>query len=261
MMLGNVLNGFWRALRGRRGRDAVGNADRSGEQSVHDAVRAAINAFLREPLAHPANVDYELVARLMAAASAADYMVAHMMDARNLVRRAELLEFALECCAVEGAIMEFGVFRGESLRFIAKRVGQEVHGFDSFEGLPEDWTYFQKKGRFSLDGKIPEFREGNVFLHKGWFEDTLPKFLAGHAGPARLIHIDCDIYSSTRTVFALLAPRIVKGTVIVFDEYLGYPSWQQHEFKAFQEFVTANNLRYRYAGFASSHTSVAVVID
>lgn len=264
-MIGTFLQQCWRSLRGepvQGGRaDAAETPERPAIEADHDAVRMAINAFLREPLGYPANVDYEMVARLKAAASSADYMVAHMMNARNLVRRAELLEFALGACSVDGLIMEFGVFRGESLRFMAKRVPQDVHGFDSFEGLPEDWTYFQKQGRFSLAGKIPEFHETNIRIYKGWFEETLPQFLAGHTEAARLIHIDCDIYSSTRAVLALVAARIVKGTVIVFDEYLNYPSWQAHEFKAFQEFVAASGLNYRYAGFASSHSSVAVVIE
>jgi hypothetical protein len=264
-MLGNILSGFWRLLTGRNaGSGGEGkNIDNgwSGGESARDAVRVAINAFLREPLAYPATVDYEMVARLKAAAESADYMVARMMNAQNLVQRAELIEFALGKCSVEGLVMEFGVFRGESLRFIAKRVAQAVHGFDSFEGLPEDWTYFQKQGRFSLQGEVPEFRENNIRTYKGWFDATLPEFLARNAGAARFIHMDCDIYSSARTVLALLAGRIVKGTVIVFDEYLNYPSWREHEFKAFQEFIAANHLHYRYIGFASSHTSVAVEIE
>jgi hypothetical protein len=264
-MIGTFLQRCWRTLRGKYaqggGAEKSATHARMNNETDHDAVRMAINAFLREPLGYPANVDYDLVARLKAAAASADYMVAHMMNARNLVGRAELLEFALGECSVDGLILEFGVFRGESLRFMAKRTRQEVHGFDSFEGLPEDWTYFQKQGRFSLEGKIPDFRETNIRVYKGWFEETLPRFLAGHTGAARLIHIDCDIYSSTRTVLDLAAPRVVKGTVIVFDEYLNYPSWQAHEFRAFQEFVAANHLRYRYAGFASSHSSVAVVIE
>lgn len=258
-MLGRFFSRFWQSPRGRQ--DAMeGDAGADGGMT-QDAVRAALAAFLREPLAHPAIVDYEMVARMKAAAEAADYMVAHMMNASNLVRRAELLAFALDACTVEGLILEFGVFRGESLRFLAKRTVQPVHGFDSFEGLPEDWTYFQKQGRFSLDGSVPQFTESNIRIYKGWFEQTLPDFLAGHAEPLRLVHIDCDIYASTRTVFELIAPRLVRGSVIVFDEYLAYPSWQQHEYKAFQEYVAAHGVRYRYIGFASSHTSVAVVIE
>lgn len=229
--------------------------------ALRQAARSAIEAFLREPLAHPAVIDYELMARIKAASSAADYMVEHMMSARNLVRRAELLEFALGCCGVDGLVLECGVFRGESLRFLAKRHAGEVHGFDSFEGLPDDWTYSQKQGRFSLGGQAPEFSEPNVRVYPGWFDATLPPFLAAHAGAVRFLHVDCDIYSSTKTALDLLAPRLVRGSIVVFDEYLGYPSWQQHEFRAFQEFVAARELRYRYIGFASSHTSVAVAIE
>jgi hypothetical protein len=254
-MLGKMMQGFWRTMCGKSARTGV------SDESVHDAVRAAIGSLLREPLAHPANIDYELVARLKAAAESADYMVAHMMKAQNLVHRADLIAFALNSCTVDGLVMEFGVFRGESLRFIAKRLKQDVHGFDSFEGLPEDWSYFQKQGRFSLDGNIPEFSENNIQTHKGWFDQTLPAFLEVNSGSARFIHIDCDIYSSTRTVLTLLAPRIVKGTVIVFDEYLNYPAWREHEFMAFQEFIAARGLSYRYTGFASGHSSAAVLIE
>jgi len=265
MMLGKLLGRLWRPMSGggenRRFDDGSRQTAKDGDKAIRDAVRAEIDSVLRSPLAYPAVVDYELVARMQAAASSAEYMVAHMMNAQNLVRRADLLEFAIRACSVEGLILEFGVFRGESLRFIAKHIGQDIHGFDSFEGLPEDWTFSQKQGRFSLDGAVPEFDEANIRIHKGWFEDTLPDFLSVHPGAVRLLHIDCDIYSSTRTIFSLIAPRIVKGTVIVFDEYLNYPSWQAHEFKAFQEFVSDRNLKYHYLGFASSHSSVAVVID
>jgi hypothetical protein len=255
-MLGMMLKN-WRRRFADAGVPDAGDAGAAGK----DAVTAAIHAMLRAPMAHPATVDYEMLARLKAAAEAADYMVAHLMRATNLVGRAELIAFALDACRVDGLVLEFGVYRGESLRFIAKRVAQEVHGFDSFEGLPEDWTYFQKQGRFSLDGNVPVLPESNVRLYKGWFDHTLPAFLSEHAGPARFIHIDCDIYASTRTVFELLGPRIAHGTVIVFDEYLNYPSWREHEFKAFQEYVAARQLNYRYIGFASSHTSVAVIIE
>ena len=104
---------------------------------------------------------------------------------------------ALEHATLDGLVMEFGVFDGRSLKQIAAASPREVHGFDSFEGLPEDWTHFQKKGRFSLGGELPAIDAANVCLHKGWFDDTLPPFLDTHPGPARFIHIDCDLDSST----------------------------------------------------------------
>jgi hypothetical protein len=254
-MLRSLLTRLW-----RRTTDKPMPGAFDGSLALQAEVRAAFVSLLHEPLAYPNTIDYEMVARFTAAASSADYMIKHMMAARNLVRRNELLEFALGECAIEGLVMEFGVYRGESLQAIAKRVEGQVHGFDSFEGLPEDWTYFQKKGRFSLQGETPEFDASNIRVHKGWFDQTLPPFLALNHGPARFIHVDCDLYTSARTVLELLRPRIVSGTVILFDEYLNYPAWQEHEFKAFQEFVAATGIAYRYVGFASSDCAVAVTI-
>ncbi|MEE9249779.1 MAG: class I SAM-dependent methyltransferase [Alphaproteobacteria bacterium] len=90
---------------------------------------------------------------------------------------------------------------------------------------------------------------GNVSLHLGRFEDTLPPFLTAHQGPVAFANIDCDLYSSTKTVFDALAPRIGAGTILAFDEYFNYHNWQQHEFKAFEEFVGANGVRYQNLGF------------
>ena len=222
-ILGRILKQCWRKLTAGNGETESGELRTPAtgiDNAMAAAVRRAIGELIREPLAYPTNIDFEMVARLKAASESADYMVSRMMGAQNLVDRAALLDFAVAQSAIDGLVMEFGVFRGESLRFLAKRFAREVHGFDSFEGLPEDWTYFQKQGRFSLDGQIPQFSEKNIRIHKGWFEQTLPGFLDLHAGAAGFIHVDCDIYSSTRTVLHLLAPRIVKGTVIVFDEYL-----------------------------------------
>ena len=55
-------------------------------------------------------------------------------------------------------------------------------------------------------------------------------------------HIDCDIYSSAATVLRLLSPRICAGSVIVFDEWCGYPGWELHEAKAWQEFQAQHGM-------------------
>ena len=110
-----------------------------------------------------------------------------------------------------------------------------VHGFDSFEGLPEPWTgWTVDRGGFGGEG-LPKV-EPNVELHVGWFDDTLGPFLADHPGDVSFVHIDSDIYSSARTILRGLADRLQPGSVIVFNEYFNYPNWKQHEFRAFQEF-------------------------
>ena len=252
-MLGSVLQ---RILGGTKTRTAEQELAALIETRVHDSIVGAIKKMPK--LAPP--FDYDHIAHLLAAEDSARYMVEHMRLARNLVTREPLLELALSACSVEGLVLEFGVYRGATLRFIAKRAQQIVHGFDSFEGLPQDWTHFQRKGRFSLAGEAPQFEASDVQLHKGLFSDSLPAFLREHPGAARFVHIDCDLYSSTKDVFAHLGERIVPGTVLVFDEYLNYPGWREHEYRAFQEFIQASRHTYRYLGFASSQCSVAVVI-
>lgn len=172
----------------------------------------------------------------------------------------ETFRRCVEATSVEGLVLEFGVRHGNTIRQIAALVGehQSVHGFDSFEGLPEVWHH-EPKGSYTTKGVIPSVPT-NVQLHIGWFEDTLPKFLEQQSGPVRFVNVDCDIYSSTKTVLDELAPRIVPGTVIVFDEYIGNEHWREDEFKAFQESVAKYGWSYEYLCFSLFTKQVAVKI-
>lgn len=196
---------------------------------------------------------------------------AYMLESWNYVRKArtprtritlatqDTLDLALEAANVEGLILEFGVRFGRSIRMIGANAGQAVHGFDSFEGLPEDWSE-RGVGSYTTEGVLPEVPD-NVRLHVGLFEDTLPGFLEGEPGPLRLTNIDCDLYSSTVTIFDNLAERIVPGSVIVFDEYIMNPRWQEDEFKAFQEACAAHGWRYEYLAFSPfSRQAVAIIL-
>lgn len=146
---------------------------------------------------------------------------------------ARVFAFALEHAKVDGLVLEFGVYNGKSIRLIASMVQGTVHGFDSFEGIPEAWNH-EARGSYSTRGRLPDV-PGNVQLHAGWFDASIPPFLARESGPVRLMNIDCDLYSSTRDVLTLFAKRIVPGTVLVFDEYFGNLSWRDDEYKAFHE--------------------------
>ena len=161
--------------------------------------------------------------------------------------KASHLRHALAACEAGGLYLEFGVFTGRSITIIAEALGDEtpVHGFDSFEGLPEDWIEGEGKGAYDAGGRLPEVPD-NVWLHPGWFDDSLPVFLRQQKGPVAFANIDCDIYSSTRSVLDLLAPRLGPGSVLVFDEYFAYPGWRDHEYRAFQEFAAERGLGYRY---------------
>ena len=198
--------------------------------------------------------------RLMeqAQAEAAAYADEHMKGALIFRSQADFLRYALRRAPAGGLVMEFGVATGSSITLIAKDTPGAVHGFDSFEGLPEDWAgRHEPKGAYSTGGRLPRVPP-NVKLHKGWFDKTLPAFLGEHADPVSFLHVDCDLYSSTRCVLQLLTDRVVAGTVIVFDEYFNYVSWREHEFKAFREFVDANQVEYEY--IAWSYQQAAVLI-
>jgi hypothetical protein len=151
------------------------------------------------------------------------------------------------------------VATGKTINHIASLLPRlMVYGFDSFEGLPERWQAHYPKGSFRME-RLPKVRV-NVELVKGWFSETLPEFLKEHAGAALFLHIDCDLYSSTRDVFEQLEPRIDAGTVIVFDEYFNYPGWKEGEHKAFMEFIERTGHEYEFLGYAKSNEQVAVRI-
>lgn len=171
----------------------------------------------------------------------------------------DVLARALEAAPAHGLTLECGVYFGRSLSIIAARTTGQVHGFDSFQGLPEAWNASEGAGAYSTAGRLPAVA-ANASLHVGWFQDVLPPFLATHPGPIRLLHIDCDLYSSTRTVLAEAGPRLVPGSVIVFDDLLGYPGYQQHELRAFEEFVAASNLAWELLAATLLGREVAVRI-
>jgi hypothetical protein len=223
--------------------------------------RTGLTARLYRKLLHSIYVnDLWLDLRLHAKREAVAYIIAHMPEAMVLADRAALLAYALAQAPDEGGVAEFGVAKGRSLRQLAGLTTRAVHGFDSFEGLPSDWTGTKEgKGAFSTKTNLPKV-PANVVLHVGWFEGTLPGFLSQTAGQMAFIHIDCDIYTSARTVLSGLKGRIGPGTVILFDEYFNYPGWRGHEFKAFQEFIEETGLAYKYIGVSAEKGHVAVVM-
>jgi hypothetical protein len=194
--------------------------------------------------------------------STTEYVEKNMMSAARFGDRFDLIHHALTLSKPNGLHLEFGVHKGKSINFTAQRVSSTVHGFDSFEGLPESWRPGYPKGTFDLSKTgLPKVRK-NVELHRGWFDTTLAAFTQGLAKDAFVsyVHIDCDLYSSTKTIFNLLAPYIGPGTVILFDEYFNHSYWEDGEYKAFQEFIESSGLSYQYAGFNKFGEQVCVQI-
>jgi len=202
--------------------------------------------------------DVDFTARRLAAETSAEYLVTHMRQAQNFATDYDLHEAVGDWVEITGHHLEFGVATGRTIRHWARIWPSDtIHGFDSFEGLPETWLWNIRKGHFAQ--KLPQV-PSNVKLHRGWFEETLPEWLDAHLGPIAFLHIDSDLYSSAKYVLDHVNARLVPGTVIVFDEYFNFPGWQQDEFRAWQEFVSKNKIQYEYLGFVSSHQEVAIRI-
>jgi hypothetical protein len=198
--------------------------------------------------------------RLQAKHEAVAFIREHLDTALLVEDRYKLLAYALEQAPRAGLFCEFGVAGGKTIRRIAERVTGLVHGFDSFEGLPEDWAGTdQRRGSFSQKGRLPKV-PANVRFHVGWFDATIPAFLKGDAGDVAFLHMDADIYSSTKIALTLLKDRIKPGAVMVFDEYLNYPAWAAHEHRALSEFLAETGLACRYIGFSTLRGQAAVKI-
>ena len=188
----------------------------------------------------------------------ADYIEERMSAAIIFQKRELLWDYVFGKSCRDGLILEFGVSEAKSINYFSKLVDQTVYGFDSFEGLKEDWAgsgYL--KGHFSRGGELP-LVSSNVQLVKGWFDETLPDFLLKEPGLVKIMHIDGDTYEAATAVLDIIEDRLISGSIIIFDEYFGYLGWKDGEYKAFQELVERKKLRYRYVGF--SENSVAVEI-
>lgn len=159
-----------------------------------------------------------------------------------------------------GRAMEFGVFEGVTLRHIAKEIGPSCHvtGFDTFKGLPEDWGRLLEKGTFAT--AIPSLAGcSNAGLEVGRIEDTLPVFLANNDKPVSLIHIDCPYYAINMFILEHVLPHMPEQSVVVFDEYYGYPSYEDHEFRAWSEIRERFNLVVRPVAYSSRSAAFELV--
>nr|VFJ58555.1 MAG: Methyltransferase domain-containing protein [Candidatus Kentron sp. DK] len=203
------------------------------------------------------NFDYLYLAKLLAAIESASYYQENMLLSKAVVGWKNIINDAVAAVTIDGLFLEFGVASGRTINHIASKIKTKVYGFDSFEGLPETWRTGFKKGTFV--GKIPDVAE-NVELIVGMFEVTLPYFAMNTTENVTFLHVDCDLYSSAKTIFDNLEGKIVPGTVILFDEYLNYPGWKFGEYKAFHEFIKSAGLSYEYRSFVPDHQQVCVII-
>tara|TARA_Y100001935_G_C17139254_1_gene424652 strand:+ start:83 stop:787 length:705 start_codon:yes stop_codon:yes gene_type:complete len=162
----------------------------------------------------------------------------------------------------ENLYLEFGVFKGESINLFGKFLKQhnlKIYGFDSFEGLEEEWNMndYNPIGRFSLNKKKPKVLE-NVNLIVGKVQDTLDEFLKGKKNKKIIFaHLDMDTYTPTKYTLNKIKPYLQSGSVILFDEFYGFPNWKQHEFKAFTEIFEKKE--FKYIAFCESEVAIQII--
>ena len=151
-----------------------------------------------------------------------------------------LLRHVVQDLHPAGWALEFGVANGTSLAIIAEHM--PVVGFDSFEGLPEDWRDYPK-GSFAPTHPLTGWDTGlppdipNSRLVIGLFADTLPGFDFTTVQPLGLVHCDADLYSSTKTVLDHVGPHLTPGCFVVFDEFWGLDGKEIDEGRAWREFA------------------------
>jgi predicted O-methyltransferase YrrM len=219
---------------------------------VDRAVQAVVDAEFR------ARRDLLAVGERDAALTSAHWAAANMPTAHVYTDPEGTLRHGLDLAPKGGLALEFGVFAGRSLRIIAEaRKGHDVYGFDSFEGLPEDYRPHVREGAFAV-AELPQV--DGAELVKGWFEDTLPGFLADHPGPVHFLHIDGDLYSSAVTVLEHVGPRLQPGSIVVFDEFFNFPDWQRHEFRAWQEWLERSGTAVSYEAYTVNNEQVVARI-
>ena len=153
--------------------------------------------------------------------------------------------------------MECGVWRGESANFFSKFV-KKYYAFDSFKGLPEEWSGNAPKGTFTLGGKLPRFNK-NIIPIVGYVEDTLDDFLKKHKPKIKFVHMDMDTYSPTKFVLERIKPYLVKDAIIVFDEFYNYIGWKNGEYKAFKEVFKDTEFTYKAFVIKSAQAVIQII--
>jgi hypothetical protein len=192
----------------------------------------------------------------------ADFCRPHLNTSLLFNDEDSLRRFVISQIPGTGLILEFGVYQAHSLNLFAQYCKERgdvrmLYGFDSFEGLEEEWFgHFSSAADFDLGGALPKIGE-NVKLFKGWIDKTLPHFLESHSEAVALIHIDTDTYTPAKHILLSLKDRLVPGSIILFDDFYGYPNWQNGEYRAFKEVLGEHQLEY--IAFGSEQVAFKIV--
>ena len=117
------------------------------------------------------------------------------------------------------------------------RTFKKGYGFDTFDGLPEQWHI--EKAMYSNEGNIPV--PGGEFI-AGKFEDTLPCFFSEIRPIASIINFDADLYTSTICALTCAKPVIGKNTILIFDEFFMNENCRRMNIKRLKNFASPMNI-------------------
>jgi hypothetical protein len=181
---------------------------------------------------------------------------------RDYSKRYKLYEYVIHTCGLKDEpvdYIEFGVSEGISLKWWCEHVAHpkaRFFGFDTFEGLPENWGTYRKG---DMNSQIPQIDDDRIIFVKGLFQETLPGFLKNqYDGPYRkIIHLDADLFSSTLFVLTSMAPFLKSGDILFFDEF----NVPNHEFLAFKFFTESYYIKLNLLGAVNNFSQVAFIID
>ena len=123
---------------------------------------------------NPPSPSVQHILNLKSIDATADWIAKNAANSFYFKRRQDLFDYVLFQLVEKPLIMEFGVYKGNSINYFAKkRPDAVIYGFDSFSGLSENWPSMgYQQGHFNLNGVLPKV-EKNVNLIKGFFEVTL----------------------------------------------------------------------------------------
>jgi hypothetical protein len=217
-------------------------------------IRASVSKWLSTSplLSAPRRATWHVITSLLAQrnmiavpAAAKSYRSADYALIRHVISETDMLlledeAYQLLSCArntgkVEGDIAEVGVYRGGSARLICEvRGNRALYLFDTFEGLPDARTGDERfgAGQYAapfekVQAYLSPFR--NVHLLKGLFPATAGPIMDKHFS---FVHLDVDLYESTRDSLAFFYPRVNRGGIILIHDYL----WAEGVRKAVHEF-------------------------
>jgi hypothetical protein len=152
--------------------------------------------------------------------------------------------------------LEFGVAQGASIRRwseLLRNPKSSLHGFDSFVGLPHDWSLEgHQRGDFARGGRPPDVDDPRVRFFAGWFEDTLPAY-DWPQHEALLVLMDADLYSSTSTALGYIKKQLVPGSYLYFDQF----HHRCDELRAFAELLDENPLSFELVAASRDLSNVA----